>query len=202
MMKHDNAFRTVNSLLGDLPAPERLQRLLEFAEQQACDIMRRSGRLTPVFFAASATKLDAYVAPPIRDMADVNELAAVARLICATQHVTAAVLATEAWALESTDGLPLNPHSLPSQSPEHSEYVFLSGEAWGEIYQQKLLPILRDKRQRFSCLGTTRVLPPERIKGPLANLLPQDPISDEVRVFARSILAAKGYDRINLLSEE
>ena len=54
------------------------------------------------------------------------------------------------------------------------------------------MPILRDHRGRFSCLGTPRVLPPEPTAGRFAKLLPQTPLNEDVRAFAALLLRDRG----------
>jgi hypothetical protein len=45
------------------------------------------------------------------------------------------------------------------------------------------------------------VLPPEAAEGRFANLLPQIPVTEEVRAFAAAVLKTKGIFRVKSLGE-
>lgn len=190
-MNEDTSFseppRTAN-----LNAREQLDKLFLDVESRAHGVMRRDGRLSPTLFAVSPGGLSVYAPGPLNEVAEKNSFAAVARLICAAQAVTAVVLAVEAWVLEAKPGERLDLRARPSQSPLRKECICLCGEALGSIYQQKLVPILRDHRRRFSCLGTPEILPAEPAAGRFANLLPQTPLSEDVRAFATLMLKSRG----------
>ena len=66
------------------------------------------------------------------------------------------------------------------------------GEALGGTYQNRLLPILRDNRGRFSCLGTSTVLPPEPVVGRYASLLPHSPLPQKARAIVTLLLKRRG----------
>ncbi|HEY5480209.1 MAG TPA: hypothetical protein VIL39_01885 [Verrucomicrobiae bacterium] len=190
-MNEDTSFpeppRTSN-----LNAREQLDKLFLDVASRAHGVMHRDGRLSPTLFAVSPGGLSVYAPGPVNEAPEKNDFAAVARLICAAQAVTAVVLAVEAWVLEAKPGQRLDLFTRPSQSPDRKEYLCLCGEAFGSIYQQKLLPILRDHRDRFSCLGTSKILPPEPTAGRFANLLPQTHLNDDVRAFAALMLKSRG----------
>jgi hypothetical protein len=78
----------------------------------------------------------------VNEVPEKNDFAAVARLICAAQAVTAVVLAVEAWVLEAKPGQRLDLFTRPSVSPHRKGFVCLIGEARDKTYQQKLVPIL------------------------------------------------------------
>ena len=46
-----------------------------------------------------------------------------------------------------------------------------------------------------------KVLPPEAAEGRFANLLPQIPVTEEVRAFAAAVLKTKGIVRVKSLGE-
>ena len=176
----------------DLHPREQLDQLFLRVESRLQHVMRKHRRLSPTLFTVSPEGLSIYAPGPLNEVPEKNGFAADARLICASQGSVAAVLAFEAWALEAKPGERLAPYARPSQSPLRKEYICLCGEAFGSIYQQKLLPILRDHRGRFSCLGTSKILPPEPTAGRFANLLPQTLLNDEVRTFANLMLKSRG----------
>ena len=66
------------------------------------------------------------------------------------------------------------------------------GESLGGTYQNRLLPILRDHRGRFSCLGKSKVLPPEPVVGRYASLLPHSPLPQEARAIVNLLLERRG----------
>jgi hypothetical protein len=180
---------------------EELDKLQLRVEHHVRDVMRKDGWLRPTLFAVSPKGLSIFAPGPLNEVSEKNEFAAVARLICAAQGAIAVVLAIEAWVLEAKPGERLDPHALPSASPHRREFIHLSGEALGRTYQQKFLPMLRDHRGRFACLGMAKVLPPEAAEGRFANLLPQIPVTEEVRAFAAAVLKTKGIFRVKSLGE-
>ena len=180
---------------------EELDKLLLRVEHHVRDVMHKDGRLRPTLFAVSPEGLSIFAPGPLNEVSEKNEFAAVARLICAAQGAIAVVLAIEAWVLEAKPGERLDPYALPSASPHRREFISLSGEALGRTYQQKFLTILRDHRGRIACLGMAKVLPPEPAEGRFSNLLPQIPVTEEVRVFAAAVLKTKGIFRVKSLGE-
>jgi hypothetical protein len=108
--------------------------------------------------------------------------------ICGAHGAVVAVLATEAWVRFAKPGERLDLQPRPAQSPDRKEYVSLLGEALGGTYQNRLLPILRDNRGRFSCLGKSKVLPPEPVVGRYASLLPRTPLPQEGRAIVNLLL--------------
>jgi hypothetical protein len=173
-------------------AREQLDKLFIEVESHARGVMRRDGRLSPTLFAVSPGGLSVYAPGPVNEVPEKNDLAAIARLICAARAVTAVVLAIEAWGLEAKPGRRLDLFTRPSQSPHRKEYLCLLGESQGGDCQQKLLPILRDRRGRFACLGMAKALPPDPAEGRFSHLLPQTPLTEEVRVFVASMLESRG----------
>lgn len=71
-----------------------------------------------------------------------------------------------------------------------------SGEAVGGFYRQRLAPILRDGRGRFSGFGSATAPPPEPPEGPLARLLREAPPTPEVRAFASALLKDRGVNLV------
>src|ERR1035441_7037257 len=177
---------------ANLNAREQLDKLFLDVESRAHGVMRRDGRLSPKLFTVSSEGLSIYAPGPLNEVSEKNDFAAIARLICAAQRAVAAVLAIEAWVLEAKPGERLDLFMRPSQSAHRREYICLIGEALHSIHQQKFLPIFRDRRGRFSCLGTAKVLPPDPVEVRFGNLLPQTPLTDEVRAFATSMLESRG----------
>ena len=102
------------------------------------------------------------------------------------------MLATEAWVLFAKSAELADLKTRPSQSPRRREYVSLIGEALGGTYHNRLLPILRDNRGRFSCLGTSNVLPPKPVVGRYSSLLPHTPLPQESRAIVTLLLERRG----------
>ena len=177
---------------ANLNAREQLDKLFLDVESRARGVMRREGPFSPTLFTVSPDGLSTYSPGPLNEVSEKNEFAGIARLICAAQGAIAAVLAIEAWVLEAKPGERLDLFMRPSESAHRREYICLIGEALHSVHQQKFLPILRDRRGRFSCLGTAKVLPPDPVEGRFGNLLPQTPLTDEVRAFATSMLESRG----------
>jgi hypothetical protein len=181
---------------------QKLDKLLLHVERHVLAIMRKEGRLSPTFFVASPIGLSIYSPGHLNDILQKNEFAAVARLICAARGAVACVLALETWALEAKPGERLDPTARPSRSPLRKEYICLSGEALGGLCEQKLLPILRDRRSRFSCLGTAKVFIDDPAQGRFANLLPLTPLTDQAQSVAVSILNVLGSVVTTVPSED
>lgn len=190
-MNEDTSFPEPHET-ANLNAREQLDKLFLDVESRAHGVMCRDGRLSPTLFAVSPGGLSVYAPGPVNEVPEKNDFAAVARLICAAQAVTAVVLAVEAWVLEAKPGQRLDLFTRPSQSPDRKEHLCLLGESQGDTCQQKLLPILRDPRGRFACLGLAKVLPPDPGTGRFGCLLPQTPLTEEVRAFAASMLESRG----------
>ena len=178
------------------PPQAQLDSLLDLAQGHAEDAMREDGALLPSIFAASPDGLFLLGSKPVNEEVEKKEFATDARLICTAQAATAVVLAVEAWVLEARPDGRLPPGLRPSESLRRKECIVLSGEAVGGFYRQRVAPILRDGRGRFSGLGPAIVPPPEPPEGPLARLLPEAPPTPEVRAFAAALLKARG---VNLL---
>ena len=159
--------------------------------------MREEGALLPSIFAASPDGLFLLGSKPVNQELEKPEFATDARLICTAQAATAVVLAVEACVLEARPGEPRPPGMRSSESPRRKECIVLSGEAVGGFYRQRLAPILRDGRGRFSGLGPAFVPPPDPPDGPLARLLPGAPPTPEVRAFAASLLKARGVNLVD-----
>ena len=174
----------------------QLDALLDLAQEHAEDAMREDGALLPSVFAASPNGLFLLGSKPVNEELEKKEFATDARLVCTAQAATAVVLALEAWVLEARPGECLFPGLRPSESPRRKECIVLSGEAVGGFHQQRLRPILRDGRGRFSGLGPAIVPPPEPPEGPLARLLPEAPPTPEVRAFAAALLKARGVNLV------
>jgi len=178
------------------PPEAQLDSLLDLAQGHAEDAMREDGALLPSIFAASADGLFLLGSKPVNEELEKKEFATDARLICTAQAATAVVLAVEAWVLEAKPGERLPPGMGSSESPRREECIVLSGEAVGGFYRQRLAPILRDGRGRFSGLGPAIVPPPEPPEGPLAKLVPEAPPTPEVRAFAAALLKARGVNLV------
>ena len=82
--------------------------------------------------------------------------------------------------------------SKVANTADRKEFVSLIGEALGSTYQNRLLPILRDNRGRFSCLGKSQVLPPKPFVGRYASLLPHSPLPQEARAIVNLLLERRG----------
>jgi hypothetical protein len=152
--------------------------------------------LFPSLFAASPQGLFLFGSEPVSEELEKKEFSTDARLVCTAQAATAVVVAVEAWVLEARRGERLPPGMRPSESPRRKECIVLSGEAVGGLYRQRLAPILRDGRGRFSGLGPATAPPPGPPEGPLARLLPEAPPTPEVRAFASSLLQARGVNLV------
>jgi hypothetical protein len=170
---------------------EQLDRLLSYVEARAQDVLRKHGRLHPALYTISPEGLGLYIAPSLEEW-EKDAHADNARLICGAQGAEVAVLATEAWVRFAKIGERLDLQPRPSQSPDRTEYVSLIGEALGGTYQNRLLPILRDNRGRFSCLGKSKVLLPKPVVGRYASLLPHTPLPQEARALAALLLERRG----------
>jgi hypothetical protein len=170
---------------------KQLDGLLSYVEARAQDVLRKHGHLHPALYAISPEGLCLYIAPSLED-AEKDAHAENVRLICGAHGAVVAVLATEAWVRFARPGERLDLQPRPAQSPDRKEYVSLLGEALGGTYQNRLLPILRDHRGRFSCLGTSKVLPPEPVVGRYASLLPHSPLPQEARAIVNLLLERRG----------
>ena len=159
-------------------------------EARAQDVLRKHGRLHPALYAISPEGLCLYIAPSLEESKK-DAHAENARLICAAHGAVVAVLATEAWVLFAKSGELADLKTRPSQSPRRKEFVSLIGEALG-TYQNRLLPILRDNRGRFSCLGKSQVLPPKPVVGRYSSLLPHTPLPQESRAILTLLLEHRG----------
>ena len=169
---------------------EQLDGLLSYVEARAQDVLRKHGHLHPALYAISPEGLCLYIAPSLKE-SEKDAHAENARLICVAHGAEVAVLATEAWVRFAKLGEPLDLQPRPSQSSDRKEFVSLIGEALG-TYQNRLLPILRDNRGRFSCLGKSKVLPPEPVVGRYASLLPHSPLPQESRAIVILLLERRG----------
>jgi hypothetical protein len=170
---------------------EQLEGLLSYVEARAQDVLRKHGHLHPALYAISPEGLCLYIAPSLED-AEKDAHAENVRLICAAHGAVVAVLATEAWVLFAKSVELAGLKTRPAQSPDRKEYVSLIGEALGGTYQNRLLPILRDNRGRFSCLGKSKVLPPKPVVGRYASLLPHSPLPQEARAIVTLLLERRG----------
>jgi hypothetical protein len=170
---------------------EQLDGLLSYVEARAQDVLRKHGRLHPTLYAISPEGLCLYIAPSLEE-SEKDAHAENARLICAAHGAVVAVLATEAWVLFAKSGEQADLKTRPSQSPDRKEYVSLIGEALGGTYHNRLLPMLRDNRGRFSCLGKSNVLPPEPVVGRYVSLLPHGPLPQEARAIVNLLLERRG----------
>lgn len=170
---------------------EQLDGLLSYVEARAQDVLRKHGHLHPALYAISPESLCLYIAPSLEE-SEKDAHADNARLICGAHGAEVAVLATEAWVLFAKSGELADLKTRPAQSPDRKEYVSLIGEALGGTYQNRLLPILRDNRGRFSCLGKSKVLPPEPVVGRYASLLPHSPLPQEARAIVNLLLERRG----------
>lgn len=170
---------------------EQLDGLLSYVEARAQDVLRKHGHLHPALYAISPEGLCLYIAPSLED-AEKDAHAENVRLICGAHGAVVAVLVTEAWVRFAKRGERLDLQPRPAQSPDRKEYVSLIGEALGGTYQNRLLPILRDNRGRFSCLGKSKVLPPEPVVGRYASLLPHSPLPQEARAIVNLLLERRG----------
>ena len=169
---------------------EQLDGLLSYVEARAQDVLRKYGHLHPALYAISPESLCLYIAPSLEE-SEKDAHADNARLICGALGAEVAVLATEALVLFAKSGELADLKTRPAQSPYRKEFVSLIGEALG-TYQNRLLPILRDNRGRFSCLGKSKVLPPEPVVGRYASLLPHSPLPQESRAIVILLLERRG----------
>ena len=170
---------------------EQLDGLLSYVEARAQDVLRKHGRLRPALYAISPEGLCLYIAPSLED-AEIDAHAENVRLICGALGAEVAVLATEAWGLFAKSGELADLNTRPAQSPDRKEFVSLIGEALGSTYQNRLLPILRDNRGRFSCLGKSKGMPPKPDGGRYASLLPHSPLPQEARAIVNLLLERRG----------
>ena len=171
---------------------ETLDRLLVQAEHHLRDVTRRDGQVQPLLFTFSAGGLSIYSAGPPSSESQKSQFRAVTRLICAAQGAFAAVMAVEARFIESKSEERVGSIVVPACSPDREEHLYLVGEAIGGVHERRFLPILRDHCGRITRLGPATELPPEPAEDRFANLLPQCPITDEIRTFAAAMLQAKG----------
>ncbi len=177
------------------PAPDtrvELAAILQWIEPQAEQVLREAGDMNPTLHVISAQGLHLFSPGPLNDKAEKNEFAGLARLICAAHDARMVVLAMQTWVVQARSDEPLDLHTKPSESPHRKEYLYLMGEASGGIHAHVLLPILRDQRGRFSCLGSNRVELHEPAEGRFSRLLPQSPVTEEVRAFAAAMLEQQG----------
>jgi hypothetical protein len=176
--------------LGPALYRETLERLLVQAEHHLQDVARRDGQLQPMLFTISAGGLSIYSSGPLSGESQKSQFRAVTRLICAAQGAFAAVMAVEARFIESKSEERVGSIVVPACSPDREEHLYLVGEAVGGVHERRFLPILRDHCGRITRLGPATELPPGPAEGRLPNLLPQCPITDEVRTFAAAMLQA------------
>ena len=169
----------------------QLSNLLSYVEERAQDVLRRHGQLFPAFYALSPEGLSLYIAPSLEDR-EKDAHAANVRLVCAAQGAVVAALAIEAWVRFPRPGERWDLQPRPSLAPDRKEFVCLIGEALGGTCENKLLPILRDRRNRFSCLAISKVVVPQLIMGRYAPLLSHAPLTPENRVMAASLLQSRG----------
>jgi hypothetical protein len=144
-----------------------------------------------MLFTISAGGLSIYSSSPLNGESQKSEFRAVTRLICAAQGAFVAVMALEARFIESKSEGRVGSIVVPVCSADREEHLYLVGEAVGGVHERRFLPILRDHCGRITRLGPATELLPEPAEGRFANLLPQYPITDEVRTFAAAILQAK-----------
>lgn len=176
------------------PPDERAQltTFLQWIEPQVEQVLRQAGDMNPTLHVISAQGLHLFSPGPLNEEAEKNEFAGLARLICAAHDARMVVLAMQTWVVQARSDEPLDLHTKPSESPHRKEYLYLMGEARGGIHAHVLLPILRDRRGRFSCLGSNRVELHEPAEGRFAHLLPQSTVTEEVRAFAAAMLEQQG----------
>ncbi len=161
-------------------------------ESQVEPVMRKAGHLPPTLWVRGSAGLFRFAPGALHEEAEENNFAALARLICAAHDARLAVLAIETWIVEALPGEPLVPNLRPAESPRRKDYIFLMGEARGGVPHHVMLPILRDRRGRFSCFGVNRKESQHRAEGRFANLLPPSPVTEEVRLFAAALSAQRG----------
>jgi len=165
---------------------------LRVVEAHAEQILRKEGHLLPTLMVIGSEGVFFFTSGPLNEEAEKNEFAAIARLICTAHDARQAVLALETWIVEVRPGVPLDPNLRPAESPHRKECIFLMGEARGGVQHHVMLPILRDRRGRFSCFGVNRKEIQHPAEGRFANLLPPSPVTEEVRSFAAALLEQRG----------
>ena len=83
------------------------------------------------------------------------------------------------------------PDIPPSESPDRKEVVMLAAEAFGE-HETEILPIVRSNSGKFFGFGESDARKPDQLHGRFANLLPPEPVDEEMRLLARELLKAMG----------
>jgi hypothetical protein len=170
---------------------EQLKTLLSYVEERAEDVLRQYGRLHPALYAVSPEGLCLHVARSLED-SEKDAFANDVRLICRAHGATVAALVTEAWVVFAKPGDDLGLQPRPAQSPQRREYVSLIGETLGGAFENRLLPIRRDRHGRFSGLGRSQTLPLRPVVGRFSNLLQQTTPTEADRALARVMLQGRG----------
>ncbi len=142
----------------------------------------------PMLFTASPDGVYLFETEPLGNGAEAKQFAMTVRLIRAAQAARAAVVVVEAWVVQTQPRKCLPWDSSSPKSPRGGDYVVLTGEAADGTYKRCLMPIFRNPHGHFSALGQA-VAPPAQPTEPfLARVLPEGPLTPEVRAFAKSLL--------------
>jgi hypothetical protein len=117
------------------------------------------GRLMPTLLTASPDGVWLFDTAPLANWADARQLAMTARLFCAAQAASAAVVVIEAWVV-STRPREFRPWDTRSpKSPRCGDYIVLTSEAVDGTYEQRLMPIFWNQSGHFSGLGPAVAMP-------------------------------------------
>jgi len=170
------------------PPQAELKSLLGVVQEHVESAMHEDERLMPTLFTASPDGVYSFESEPLGNGAEAKQFAMTVRLICAAQAARAAVVVVEAWVVPTQPRV-CHPWDTSSpKSPRGGDYVVLTGEAADGTYKQCLMPIFRNPHGHFSALGQA-VAPPAQPTEPfLARVLPEGPLTPEVRAFAKSLL--------------
>lgn len=173
-----------------------LAELLKQARGYAEFAMKKFGNVAPMMIAVTPKGPIHFVPDNLTDERAKDNFANTARLITTGYGATAAVMILESWmTLAGPDGkLPDMP---PSQSPDRMEVVMLAAESFGE-FETEILPIVRSDSGKFFGFGEPDARKLDQLQGRFANLLPPEPVDDEMSLLARTLLQPMGIKAKNL----
>jgi hypothetical protein len=152
--------------------------------------MRNFGNVAPMMIAVTPKGPIHFAPRSLENEEAKDDFANTARLVVTGYGATAAVMILESWmSVAGADGeLPDMP---PSESPDRREIVMLAAESFGQ-HQTEILPIIRSDSGKFFGFGEPDTHRVEQMQGRFANLMPPEPVDEEMSLLARTLLTAMG----------
>ena len=176
---------------GAAQCREHLDAFLAFVQSRVHEILGEHGQITPTLCVLHEEGLTVYASNSHEDPQD-DSHAEDLRLICAAMGAQIAVLVIQVWAPPVQRGKPRSFQASPPLFANYREYLSLTGAALGGFHAHRLLPVLRNRDDSYSCLGTTLMAAAKPVVDRYGDLLPHHPPTAKDRALARRRLAWRG----------